>query len=164
GSILPSVDQARKIPVVFEADSKDEIHRALDFAEEFHVQPIIYGGRDAWKAVDRLKQQQVPVVLRLNYPDKPRVRLGRRASGPFYERSPAAEGDKPLPPRVEEDVQRQAHEELRNASILHHQGVLFAFSGQGQEKPEKFRENLAKVIKEGLPADAALKALTQDAA
>src|SRR5712692_7870049 len=33
GSILPSVAQARKIPVVFEADSKDEIHRALDFAE-----------------------------------------------------------------------------------------------------------------------------------
>jgi imidazolonepropionase-like amidohydrolase len=159
GSIL-----TRKLPVMFEADSKDEIHRALDFAEEFHFTPIIYGGRDAWKAVDRLKQQQVPVVLRLNYPDKPRVRLGRRASGPFYERSPASEGDKPLPPRVEEDVQRQAREELHNASVLQQQGILFAFSGQGQEKPDKFRENLAKVIKEGLPADAALKALTQDAA
>ena len=80
----------RGIPVVFEADSKDEIHRALDFAEEFHLQPIIYGGRDAWKAVDRLKKQQVPMVLRLNFPDKPQARLGRRASGPFYERSPAA--------------------------------------------------------------------------
>src|SRR5207245_647949 len=164
GSILPSVAQARKIPVVFEADSKDEIHRALDFAEEFHLQPIIYGGRDAWKAVDRLKHQQVSVILRLNFPDQPRARLGRRASGPFYERSPAAEGDKPLPPRVQEDVQHLAQEELRNASVLHQQGIVFAFSGQGLDKPEKFRENLSKVIKEGLPAEAALKALTVDAA
>jgi imidazolonepropionase-like amidohydrolase len=165
----PSLDAlvsmlARKIPVMFEADSKDEIHRALDFAEEFHLQPIIYGGRDAWKAVDRLKQQQVSVVLRLNFPDKPQARLGRRASGPFYERSPAAEGDKPVPTRVDEDVQRIAREELRNASILHQHGILFALSGQGLDKPEKFRENLSKVIKEGLPAEAALKALTQDAA
>lgn len=159
GSIL-----SRKIPVVFEADSNDEIHRALDFAEEFHLQPIIYGGRDAWRAADRLKQQQVSVVLRLNFSDKPQARLGRRASGPFYERSPAGEGDRPLPPRVDEDVQRLAREELRNASILHQQGILFAFSGQGLDKPEKFRENLSKVIKEGLPAEAALKALTQNAA
>jgi imidazolonepropionase-like amidohydrolase len=154
---------ARKLPVVFEADSKDEIHRALDFAEEFHLHPVIYGGRDAWKAVDRLKQQQVPVILRLNFPDKPQMRLGRRASGPFYERSPAAESDKQLPTRVQEEVERLSHEELRNASLLNQHGILFSFSTQGVEKPEKFRENLGKVIKEGLPADAALKALTVNA-
>jgi imidazolonepropionase-like amidohydrolase len=155
---------SRKLPVIFEADSKDEINRALDFAEEFQLRPIIYGGRDAWKVADRLKQQQVPVVLRLNFPEKPRARLSRRASGPFYERSPAAENDQPLPGRVQEDVDRVAHEELRNAKLLHEKGILFAFSTQGVEKPEKFRENLAKVIGEGLPADAALKALTLDAA
>src|SRR5262249_3932340 len=37
--------------------------------------------------------------------------------------------------------------------------------GQSGDKPaEKFRENLRKVIAEGLPADAALAALTTDAA
>jgi imidazolonepropionase-like amidohydrolase len=164
----PSLDAlnlvlTRKLPVIFEADSKDEIHRALDFAEEFHLQPIIYGGRDAWKTVDRLKQQQVPVILRLNFPDKPQLRLGRRASGPFYERSPAADSDKALPARVQEDVERLSHEEMRNASVLNQQGILFAFSTYGFEKPEKFRENLWKVIKEGLPSEAALKALTVNA-
>jgi imidazolonepropionase-like amidohydrolase len=147
-----------------EADAQDEIHRALDFAEEQHLQLIIYGGRDAWKAVDRLKARQVPILLRLNFPDQPRVRLGRRASGPFYERSPAADSDKELPARVKEDVERLAREELRNASLLHQHGALFAFSTQGLEKPEKFRENLGKVIKEGLPADAAFAALTVNAA
>lgn len=155
---------SRKLPVIFEADSKDEIHRALNFADEFHLQPIIYGGRDAWKVVDRLKQQQVPVLLRLNFPDQPRVRLGRRSSGPFYERSPAADSDKELPARVKEDVERLAREELKNASVLHQHGVLFAFSTQGVDKPEKFRDNLVKVIKEGLSPEAALTALTVNAA
>ena len=41
--------------VVFEADSADEIHRALDFADEFKLKPVILGGRDAWKVTDRLK-------------------------------------------------------------------------------------------------------------
>jgi imidazolonepropionase-like amidohydrolase len=155
---------SRKLPVVIEADTKDEIHRALDFAEEFRLQPIIYGGRDAWKAVDRLKDQHVPVLLRLNFPDQPHLRLGRRATGAFFARSPAPETDKDLPARVKEDLERLAKEELRNASVLHQLGVQFAFSTQGVDKPEKFREHLSKIIKEGLPTDAALAALTINAA
>jgi imidazolonepropionase-like amidohydrolase len=154
----------RKLPVIFEADSKDEIYRALDFAEEFHLQPILYGGRDAWKAADRLKQKQVPVILQLNFAEQPRSRLKRRISGPFYEVSQGPEDDKKLPKRVQEDLRRQAKEELRNATVLQQQGIPFAFSGQGLDKPEKLRDNLRKVIAEGLPAEAAMKALTIDAA
>jgi imidazolonepropionase-like amidohydrolase len=154
----------RKLPVIFEADSKDEIFRALDFADEFHLQPILYGGRDAWKAADRLQQQHVPVILRLNFTDQPRTRLGRRRSGPFYEANQGPEEDKKLPKRVQEDLERQAKEELRNAAALHCRGIPFAFSGQGLDKPEKFRDNLGKVLAEGLPAEAALKALTIEAA
>ena len=72
----------RKLPVVLEADSKDEIHRALDFAEEFHLRPIIFGGRDAWKAAERLKAQDVPVLLRLNFTEQPVGRFGRMRRGP----------------------------------------------------------------------------------
>src|SRR5262245_7827916 len=67
-----------KLPVICEADSKDEIHRALDFAAEFKLRPIIYGGAQAWKVVDRLKQQQVPVLVRVNFEEQPRPRFGRR--------------------------------------------------------------------------------------
>src|SRR5581483_3593682 len=56
-----------KLPVVFEADGRDAIHRALDFAAEFKLRPIIYGGRDAWKLSDRLKAERVPVILRVNF-------------------------------------------------------------------------------------------------
>jgi imidazolonepropionase-like amidohydrolase len=175
---------AGKLPVVFEADSKDEIHRVLDFADEFHLRPIVYGGRDAWKVAERLKQKQVPVLLRLAFTEQPQSRFGRRGGSPFGPMppqvgptpSPAApataaperEPPPPVPQRVREDQQRQLKEEISNAALLHKQGILFAFSTQGQpanQPAEKFRENLRKTVTEGgLPADAALQALTVNAA
>src|SRR5207247_7019070 len=74
----------QKLPVVFEADSADNIHRALDFCDEFKLRPIIYGGSDAWKVVDRLKKQQVPVLVRLAFNEQGQGRGGRRGGfGPF---------------------------------------------------------------------------------
>lgn len=61
-----------EIPVFWAADSRDEIHRALDLATEFGVEPVIVGGREAWKVADRLKAENVPVVLRINFPEKPK--------------------------------------------------------------------------------------------
>jgi imidazolonepropionase-like amidohydrolase len=162
----------RKMPVVIEADSKDEIHRALDFAKEFHLQPIIFGGRDAWKAAERLKAHSVPVLLRINFTEQQAGRFGRMRRGPAptpaapseSDSDAAKEAEKNLPDRVRADRDRQKKEELRNAGVLHKQGVRFAFCGQGLDKPEKFIENLRKVIAEGLGPKDALRALTTDAA
>jgi imidazolonepropionase-like amidohydrolase len=168
-SLAPVLD--RRLPVVFEADARDEIHRALDFAAEFNVRPVLFGGRDAWKAADRLKRQEVPVLLRVNFTDQPAARFGRRMAmltpPPGAPAPEASEKEKAVPKRVQEDRERQTKEETANAALLHKHGVAFAFSTQGlpADRPwEKFRDNLRKVIAEGLPADAALKALTTDAA
>jgi imidazolonepropionase-like amidohydrolase len=181
-----------KMPVVFEADSKDGIHRALDFSTEFHLKPILYGGTDAWKAVDRLKETKTPLIVRLNFSDgATRGRRGmrggpapatppapgtnpRRNPGGNAPAAPAAadptapeETERDLPKRAKEDQQRREKEEIRNAGVLQKEGILFALSTQGLsgDKPwDKFRENLRKAIAEGLAPDAALKALTVDAA
>lgn len=158
----------RKLPMVFEADTRDSIHRALDFAREFNLKPILFGGNDASRAVDRLKQEQVPVLLRLNFTDQPQSRFTRRV-GPITAPDAGSEPEpvRAVPKRVQEDRDRQLKEEMRTASVLHKQGVRFALSTQGQsgERPwEKFRDNLRKVIAEGLPPEAALQALTIDAA
>ena len=42
-------------------------------AEEFGTTCVIVGGREAAKVVDRLKAQDVPVVLRLDFPEEPKV-------------------------------------------------------------------------------------------
>ncbi len=133
-----------KIPVAFETDSADEIHRALDFAAEFKLKPIIFGGRNAWKVVDRLKAEQVPVILRLDF-------------------SVAAERESELPVRVREERERLRQLEIGCAAALHKAGVKFAFTTQNLAVA-RFRDNLRKAIGAGLPAEAALAALTGDAA
>jgi imidazolonepropionase-like amidohydrolase len=135
----------RKQPVVFEADSADQIERVLSFAAEFGLDPVIYGGKDAWKVADHLKGRNVPVLLRLSFTEADKER------------------DADLPARVKADRDRKRQEEVRCAAELHKKGVRFAISTQGVAA-DKFRENLRAAIKEGLPAEAALKALTTDAA
>ncbi len=138
----------RKLPVVFEADSADEIHRALDFAQEFKLKPIILGGRDAWKAKDRLKATETPVVLRLNFTE-------------------AGDKEKELPARVRDDKERERKEEHANAAELSKEGVKFAFASHtlaGDKAHEKFGTNLRLAIKAGLSPVAVLNGLTQSAA
>lgn len=146
-ALLPILEGKRR--VIFEADSKDGIHRALDFCEEFKLQPVLFGGANAWKAADRIKACGMPVIVRLNFSDP--------AAG-------SEETRQHTPKRAEEDRQRRHKEEIRNAVVLQQKEILFAFSGHGLDKPEKFRENLRKVIAEGLSQEAALRALTVDAA
>lgn len=146
-SLLPTLN--RKMPVVFEADGRDAIHRALDFASEFRMQPIIFGGKDAWKLADRLKAESVPVILRLDFAE------------------PDAERESEQPRRVREERQRLRQEEIETAKRLYDAGVRFCFGSGGMsgEKPwEKFQSNLRKAIESGLTPDAALAALTTNPA
>lgn len=136
-----------KLPVAFEADTADQIHRALDFATEFKLKPMIVGGRQAWKVTDRLKAEKVPVILRLDF-------------------TAAGDRENELPIRVREDRERLRQQEVACAAELHKAGIPFAFMtyGLGNANATRFRENVRKVIAAGLPADAALAALTRDAA
>ncbi|GIW80914.1 MAG: hypothetical protein KatS3mg105_2721 [Gemmatales bacterium] len=145
---------AGKIPVVFTADTHDEIDRALNFAQEFGLRPILFGGRDAWKAADRLKKENVPVILRIDFVEQANARLRR---------SP----DIKLPGKVVDDEERKLQQEIRNAAELHRRGIVFGFSLDGFDDSDgmkKFRANLRKVIDAGLPANAAVAGLTIQAA
>ena len=79
-----------KQPVVFEADRLDRIEHVLDFAAEFRIKPILYGGRDAWKVADRLAREQVPVILRLNFTEEPTGDADERPAQGTERRRPAA--------------------------------------------------------------------------
>jgi imidazolonepropionase-like amidohydrolase len=137
-----------KVPMAFEADTADQIHRALDLAAEYKIKPIIVGGRNAWKVADRLKAEKVPVILRLDF-------------------ASATEREAEWPIRIREDRERLRGEDAACAGKLHKAGVTIAFYTQGitgARPDDRFREGLRKVIASGLPADAALAALTRDAA
>jgi imidazolonepropionase-like amidohydrolase len=132
------------LPVAFEGNAAREIRRILQMAQEFRLDPIVTGGGQADEVVAELKAQNARVIYNLNYPtrsralapdaDEPLMTLRARANAP---KVPAA---------------------LANA------GVTFAFSSSGLRDPRDFVRNASRAVREGLPEDAAVRALTIDAA
>lgn len=131
----------RQMPVVFYANSENEIIRALDLAKEFNIKAIIAGGQESWKLADRLKAQDVPVLLSLNFPK-------RTATA-----SPDAD-----PETLE--VLRLRAETPKGAGRLAQAGVKFAFVSDGTRTPADFFTNAGKAVENGLNKDAAIRAMT----
>ena len=129
----PSLDalrqaQLRVYPVYWAADTQDEIHTALNLSREFGLTPVIVGGRDAWKVSDRLSQEGVAVVLRLNFEELPE--WSKEVPG-----LPASQ-------RVLHERQRLWNETVSCSRRLKAAGVKLAFSSDGTADPKNFREQL----------------------
>jgi hypothetical protein len=131
----------RQMPVVFYANSENEITRALDLAKEFNIKAIIAGGQESWKLADRLKAQDVPVLLSVNFP----------------KRTAAASPDAD-PESLE--VLRLRAEAPKGAARLAQAGVKFAFVSDGVRTPGDFFTNARKAVENGLNKDAAIRAMT----
>ncbi len=129
------------MPVVLNANSENEMNRAIDMIAEFKLKGIIAGGQEAWKVADRLKKQNVPVLLSLNFPK-------RTAAA-----SSEADGE-PL------ELLRLRAETPKGAARLQTAGVKFAFQTGGMTSVADFLGNAAKAIENGLDKNAAIRAMT----
>jgi hypothetical protein len=69
------------MPALFDADSENQIVRALHIADEFGLKLIVGGGGDAWKLAPTLAKRQIPVLVSLNFGDEPGV-IRPPAAGP----------------------------------------------------------------------------------
>lgn len=54
----------REMSVFITANDYRQIDQALAFGEEYDLKIIIVGGAESWKITDKLKRQNVPVILR----------------------------------------------------------------------------------------------------
>jgi imidazolonepropionase-like amidohydrolase len=137
---------AREMPVVMWAGSQREIERALGLAKEFNLRAIIAGGNEAYKVVDRLRADGVPVIATLNFP--------RRTERQSEEADPD-------PIRV----LRERVEAPKNPGRLAQAGIRFAFTDGGMSNlGTDFLGNLRTAVENGLTQDQAVRALTIDAA
>ncbi len=59
------------MPAVFDADTENQIVRALNIADEFGLKPVVSGGGDAWKLAPMLAKRQIPVLVALNFGEEP---------------------------------------------------------------------------------------------
>jgi imidazolonepropionase-like amidohydrolase len=135
---------AGALPVAFEADLSREIVRALNMAREFELDPLITGAREADTLISELKGQNARVIYSLNYPTRSRM----------------------LPPDADEPVKelRRRVGAPKVPAALEKAGILFAFSSAGLRESRDFVRNAARAVKEGLAPDAAVRALTINAA
>lgn len=135
----------RQMPVVFNANREIEIVRALDVIKEHNLIGIIAGGQEAFKVADRLKAQNVPVLLSLNFP--------RRTAAA----SPDADPEPLETLRFRADVPK-------GPAKLASAGVEFAFQSGGATNLSEVFTNAGRAIENGLSRDAAVRAMTLGAA
>ncbi len=129
------------MPVVMYANTEREIIRALDLAREFNLRLMIAGGSESWKVANRLRAQNVPVLLSLNFPKRISAQV------------PEADPD-PL------RVLRERVDAPKTAVRLASAGVRFAFQSGQMTNISEFLPNALKAIDNGLARDEALRALT----
>ncbi len=134
-----------QMPVVFNANSEREILRVLDLANEFKLKAIIAGGQEAGKVTDRLKTQNVPVLLSLDFP--------KRTAAASAEADPESL-----------DLLRLREETPKTAGRLQQAGVKFAFQSGSMRNIGDFLTNAGKAVENGLQKDAAIRAMTLSAA
>jgi len=142
-ALFPALN--RQMPVVFNANSEIDIIRALDLMKEYNLNGMIAGGQEAWKVADRLKSQNVPVLLSLNFPKR------LTASSPDADPEPLA-------------VLRSRADVPKGASKLAAAGVKFAFQSGGATAMADYFASAGKAIENGLSRDAAIRAMTLGAA
>ena len=136
---------AGRLPVAFEAGLQREILRALDMAKEFKLSPIITGGIEADLAAAELKAANAQGGAQRELPGAvPGTRAGRRRGSTRVAaaRQSAKDAGARWRPR--------ACRSRSPAPALHHAA--------------DFVRNVARAVREGLSEEAALRALTLDAA
>jgi imidazolonepropionase-like amidohydrolase len=142
-ALLPVL--AGTMPVVMQADRAREIERALDLAREFKLRLVINGGREADQVAARLKEQNVPVLLSLNFPKRTTAA------------SPEAEPESLR-------TMREREEAPKTAGRLAAAGVPFAFQSGGLTTWNDYLANAATAVEQGLARDEAVRAMTLRAA
>jgi imidazolonepropionase-like amidohydrolase len=141
---------AGAMPVVMAANSEREVRRALAFAQEFDLTPMIAGGGEAWKAADALAAGRVPVMLDIDFPR--RTAAGGAAGG----RGGGASAADSTPESMR--VLRERVERPKGAGVLATAGVPLVLTA-GNDYGE-FLANLRRAVAGGLDEGAALRALT----
>lgn len=140
---------AGQTPAIFATDTARDIARVLRVCDEFGLRPILAGGKEAYRTIPAIQARKAAVIVSLDLETEPTTKAE----------------DKPnSPPQAVIDERHDLWAERRqNTSKLLNAGVPFMFGTLGATKTE-FLANVRKLIAAGLPKEAALAALTKNAA
>jgi imidazolonepropionase-like amidohydrolase len=118
--------------------------RAIRLADEWKVRAVLYGGQQGYGATAALAASKIPVLVNLKWPER------------------AKDGD----PEAEQTLRELRFRDLApgTPAALAKAGVKFALYSGGLDSPKDIFKNLKRATDAGLSSDAALRAMTLDAA
>lgn len=128
-------------PVLFPAENRKEIERAIETAGVMGVPLVVYGARAGYGAADLLAESGTPALVSLDWPAPPRdadpADLPSLATLRFWDRAATTPAE------------------------LERAGVPFAFyAGDGAEAAGEALAGVREAVAHGLSPDAAIRALT----
>lgn len=176
-------------PVFVHTDGALETFRALALQRELGFRMVLAGLDQAFVQVDELKAAKAPLFLTLALPKEPKAPAKADSAKADSAKAEPVQGDsaRVTTPEIPgsffmSDLRTQSYKDLdaekknlearqraqrddyvATAARLHAAGVRFGFSTK-DVKPEDVAKNLRAMVKAGLPEEAALAALTVDAA
>jgi imidazolonepropionase-like amidohydrolase len=131
-----------KQTLFYQADNEQDYQRVAKIRDEFNLRATLLGNGYEYRRAAQLKSLNMSVVVPLNFPPVPEVD------------NPDTAIDVPL------DNLQHWEQAPSNLAYLHRSGVPFAVTARGLRDAKEFLPQLRLAVKRGLPADAALAALT----
>jgi imidazolonepropionase-like amidohydrolase len=142
-SCLDALATGEKTPaLLFSVNDELEELRGWAIADEFKRRAVVIGNGTEYKRLDAIAAHKTPLVVPLNYPEKPRV---------------AGIGDAA---NVELRELMSWEQAPTNPRRLKAAGVEFSLTSSKIKDRSKFRENLRQAVRHGLSERDALAALT----
>lgn len=136
-------------PVLFDVSGMLDVRRAMRLQNDLGFNLMVAGVEQSFELIDELKSTGTPIFLSLDVPDKPKD----------------SKSDDKSEEVAAQEVRRMEFykKHVSQAAGLEQAGIKFGFSSKGA-KTNKIKDNLMVMIENGLSEDAALAALTTNAA
>jgi imidazolonepropionase-like amidohydrolase len=134
----------RNTLVLVPANNQIQILRGLRLIQEWGLHAALYGGQQGYAVTDAIAGKRTPILISLKWPEK----------------------EKDADPDAEESLRELRFRDRASSTqaAFAKAGVKFAFYSDGLSGPKDIQKNVKKALDAGLPADAALRAFTLDAA
>lgn len=131
-----------KLPVIIDSDDWRAILRADRFADEFKLNAIVRDEGDAYRRADAIAATRRPLIVQLDFPKAPNVATPETAANV--------------------ELQDLMHWDFapENPARLVKAGATIALTSHGLSDAGQFLSAVRTAVERGLPADAALAAVT----
>lgn len=156
----------KKQPLYIVAQKTKDVHKALLLKEEFGFDLVLTEVKQGWHYIDKIKQQNIPVLISLDLPGEEKKPQEKEAKDGEKKDSLKTEvkeikKEKLDPEKKDFDAKKAAivKEYLAQAANFEKYGINFGFSFLNS-KPSDIKKTIKKLIDNGLSENGALAALT----